>query len=128
MVGRIRQNLFLEENKQRKESPRIALAPKGSVYGGSVNSGQKHAEVGTRSKKEMYNFVDALTAKFFFIALFCSIYRSRIRLQAILKLGHLSIRRMRQVLFASGGCDSAVDEAAGACMLLLYPPDTIGGF
>jgi hypothetical protein len=34
---------------------------------------------------------------------------------------------MRQALFASGGCDSVVDKAAGACMLLLYPPDTIGG-
>jgi hypothetical protein len=49
---------------------------------------------------------------FFFIALFFSIYRSRIRLQAISELGHLSIRRMRQDLFASAGCDSAVDEAA----------------
>jgi hypothetical protein len=64
---------------------------------------------------------------FFFIALFCSIYRSRIRLQAISELGHLSIRRMRQALFASGGCDSAVDEAAGdAQNLQSCPPDAIG--
>jgi hypothetical protein len=67
---------------------------------------------------------------FFYIALFCSIYRSRIRLQSISELGHLSIRRMRQALFASGGCDSAVDdaadEAADAQNLQSCPPDAIG--
>jgi hypothetical protein len=66
---------------------------------------------------------------FFFIALFCSIYRSRIRLQAISELGHPSICRMRQGLFLSGGCDTLISRRGHACGLLLgmhsYPAGAI---
>jgi hypothetical protein len=51
-------------------------------------------------------------AFFFNIALFCSYFRTRIRLQLIIKIVHRSIRWTRVVLIPSGRCERLVEEGA----------------
>jgi hypothetical protein len=71
-----------------------------------------------KRSKRREDTVSSPSEIFFYIALFCSIYRSRIRLQAISELGHPSICRMRQALFLSGGCDTLISRRGHACGLL----------
>jgi hypothetical protein len=53
----------------------------------------------------------------FNITLFCSIYRTRIRLQVISELGHPSMGQTRQELIASARCDTLILRRGPTCRL-----------